>query len=162
MKVYLAGPMRGIPYFNFPAFHEAQALLAYHGFDVFNPARRDEEAGLVWSECPEGSEEEMERQCFDISAALLEDIQYVMYEAEAVVLLDGWNESDGAVTEASVASMMGKKLFSMSADGELHEVQLFNPRYINLRTYFASRFAWLGAFLAHKLHPAWQHPGDLK
>ena len=39
--LYLAGPMRGIPEFNVPAFFEAEARLVSAGFNVINPARRD-------------------------------------------------------------------------------------------------------------------------
>ena len=42
-KVYVAGPMRGIPEFNFPAFFAAADKLRGDGFAVFNPAERDNE-----------------------------------------------------------------------------------------------------------------------
>lgn len=41
MILYLAGPMRGIPEFNFPAFMSAAADLRAQGHIVFNPAERD-------------------------------------------------------------------------------------------------------------------------
>lgn len=41
MKVYIAGPMTGLPEFNFPLFFEAEELLKGHGFEVINPARED-------------------------------------------------------------------------------------------------------------------------
>jgi hypothetical protein len=40
-NVYLAGPMRGIPQFNFPAFMAAAKQLQKEGYHVFNPADRD-------------------------------------------------------------------------------------------------------------------------
>lgn len=43
MKVYVAGPMRGIPEFNFPAFNLAAKNLRADGHVVFNPAERDNE-----------------------------------------------------------------------------------------------------------------------
>ena len=36
--IYIAGPMSGIPYFNFPAFDTAKAFLILQGWDVVSPA----------------------------------------------------------------------------------------------------------------------------
>jgi hypothetical protein len=39
-RAYIAGPMTGLPEFNFPAFHAAAASLRARGFEVENPAQR--------------------------------------------------------------------------------------------------------------------------
>ena len=38
MRVYLAGPMTGLPQFNFPAFDNAEKDLQARGYDVVPPA----------------------------------------------------------------------------------------------------------------------------
>lgn len=41
MKVYIAGPMSGIPEFNYPAFNTAEGQLFVAGFMPLNPARSE-------------------------------------------------------------------------------------------------------------------------
>lgn len=53
MRLYLAGPMTGLPDSNYPAFHAAAARrLRSAGFLVVNPAETDLEplADLSWSD----------------------------------------------------------------------------------------------------------------
>ncbi len=40
-RIYLAGPMTGLPDYNFPAFMKAAAYLRSQGAIVFNPAEND-------------------------------------------------------------------------------------------------------------------------
>ncbi|MCY1527250.1 hypothetical protein D9M68_623110 [compost metagenome] len=37
-RIYLAGPMTGLPEFNYPAFHAEAARLRALGYQVENPA----------------------------------------------------------------------------------------------------------------------------
>lgn len=37
-KVYIAGPMTGLPEFNYPTFFAAEEYLRSHGAKVMNPA----------------------------------------------------------------------------------------------------------------------------
>ncbi|HEY6019771.1 MAG TPA: DUF4406 domain-containing protein, partial [Candidatus Paceibacterota bacterium] len=45
-RCYIAGPMRGLPLFNFPCFHHAADTLRILGFEVWSPAEKDEQSGF--------------------------------------------------------------------------------------------------------------------
>lgn len=49
-RVYLSGPMAGLPEHNFPAFHAHAAQLRAAGYDVVNPAEIDNH-GKTWEGC---------------------------------------------------------------------------------------------------------------
>lgn len=85
-RVYLAGPMRGLPDFNYPAFHEAAHQLRAMGFDVFNPA-----------EAFDGD------QSLPASTYLRHDFEEIVKRTQAMVVLPGWQESQGARVEVQIA-----------------------------------------------------------
>lgn len=108
MRVYLAGPMSGIPQFNIPAFDEMAAELRAHGHDVVSPAELDDpetravqmrsEHGLM-SDLPPGDTWGM---------FLARDVKLLADDGiEAVVVLPGWSRSRGARLETFVASALG-------------------------------------------------------
>ena len=92
MKVYLAGPMRGYPEYNFPAFHAAAKELRERGYKVWSPAERDEAEGFNPKTDVAHSLKYYMR--FDLPAVL---------DADAVVVLPGWEKSVGANLEVHVA-----------------------------------------------------------
>src|ERR1700692_1729160 len=103
MKLYLAGPMRGIPDFNFPAFHEAAAQLRAMGHEVFSPAEKDiENHGDIFAS-KDGNESDAEKHGFNLRDALGMDLAYICGHADGVALLDGWERSKGAVAESATA-----------------------------------------------------------
>lgn len=87
-RLYLSGPMTGLPALNFPAFDQAAALLRGHGLDVVNPAEVNPDATKPWSQC------------------LREDIK-ALCDCDAIVLLPGWAHSKGAHLELHVAHRLG-------------------------------------------------------
>lgn len=121
MKIYLAGPMRGIPEFNFPAFHAAAAKLRAEGHEVFNPAERDvERHGGV--DISKGNTEGCEKQAakqhgFDLRVALGEDLAWICGQADAIALLPGWVDSKGARAEHATAVALGLQVIQLPPPG---------------------------------------------
>lgn len=88
-RVYLAGPMTGIPDFNYPAFHQAAAELRAQGYAVLNPAEHfDGDQTLPYETYMRGA----------IQAVLSADFIYT---------LPGWQKSRGARMEMLIAQRLG-------------------------------------------------------
>jgi len=86
MRVYIAGPMTGLPDFNYPAFHAEAARLHALGYAPANPARNPEQA--TW---------------LDYMRVAIRQ----MVTCDAVALLPGWQQSRGASIEYSIAIALG-------------------------------------------------------
>jgi len=102
MRIYVAGPMRGMPGGNFAAFDEAARVLRAMGHEVFSPAEADRALGVS---------EEMYEADFaaqDLAGVMREDLRQVL-DADGVVLLDGWDQSSGARLERIVAASTGRR-----------------------------------------------------
>jgi hypothetical protein len=113
-KVYLAGPMRGIPEFNFPAFHRHAALLREMGYFVFNPAERDNErhGTDISAGNTAGCEEVAAAQHgFNLREALCEDLRFITMEADAIALMPGWENSKGARAERATAEALNLEIW---------------------------------------------------
>jgi hypothetical protein len=107
-KIYLAGPMTNIPFFNFPAFKSAAYTLRKQGYFVFNPAERDvlRHGGIDISlNNPTGCA----RQCvadhnFSLEDALMDDLEFIIRGGcTTIAFLPGWENSGGAVLEWTAA-----------------------------------------------------------
>jgi len=113
MKIYLAGPMRGIPEFNFPAFYAAAAVLREQGHSVFNPAERDNEKhGTDISKGNATGDEAVAaaQHGFNLREALGADLEFICREADAIALLPGWEASKGANAEKATAVALGLEI----------------------------------------------------
>jgi hypothetical protein len=110
MKAYLAGPMSGIPQFNFPAFYEAAAQLRALGWDIISPAEIDdtEDEGAALKSV-DGSPESAKRSWGDF---LARDVKLIADGGiTAIVFLPGWTDSRGARLEATVGLLQKGFLF---------------------------------------------------
>lgn len=104
MRIYLAGPMTGLPDYNFHAFQKGAATLRASGHDVFNPAENDLTNGFD----PRGlAGHEAEQHGFSLRHALKQDLSWICDHAEALVLLEGWERSKGVRAEMALAEALG-------------------------------------------------------
>lgn len=117
MKIYVAGPMRGIPEFNFPSFHAAAASLRSDGHFVFNPAERDiEKVGDISKGNATGDNALAEAQHgFNLREALKDDLEFICLHADAVAVLPGSEVSKGAQAEIATARALGLLVFDYEA-----------------------------------------------
>lgn len=111
MKLYLAGPMRGYPEFNFPAFFAAEWRIELLGHRVFNPAREDVRGGFDPTGL-EGTDAELERLGFDMGFTFRRDVLQITNYSEGIVLLPGWRKSGGACFERDLGERLGLKIVS--------------------------------------------------
>ena len=116
MKIYLAGPMRGIPEFNFPAFYAAADNLRSQGHEVFSPAERDNDRHGV--DISKGNATGDEAQAtkehgFNLREALGIDLAWICAHAEAIAVLPGWEKSKGATAEHAVATALGLEVIQL-------------------------------------------------
>ena len=104
MRLYLSGPMRGLPQFNRAAFDEAAAKLRAKGHEVFSPPEHS--ANLFGPQAlddADGDEARLGGDPLTISRTLFHgDLTQICLWADAVALLPGWQDSRGASAEAAV------------------------------------------------------------
>lgn len=115
-RVFLAGPMAGCIEWNFPAFDETARSLRRDGFEVFSPAERDRDAGFDPTEM-DGTED-LEALGFDLRAAMKANLAWICDHADAVALLDGWEQSRGAIAEVALAQALSLPMMRRSAPSE--------------------------------------------
>jgi hypothetical protein len=109
MRVYIAGPMTGIPEFNFPAFDRAAATWLQAGWDVISPA------DLTRTYWRQHFGEEFDPSNMDPRIAAGGDIyrEFLRHDiaeiahCDAIALLPGWEKSGGVAKELTVARLLG-------------------------------------------------------
>lgn len=106
-SVYIAGPMSGLPGFNFPAFNKVAAEFRAAGWTVYNPAEKESEKGLDDKARETGDSALAIKNGFDFREVYLWDIEKVI-TSDAIYMLPGWEASPGARGEHAVACAMKK------------------------------------------------------
>ena len=95
-RIYVAGPMTGLPEYNFPLFNSTAARLRSEGWHVENPAEHGHVEGAGWADYLR----------WDISR---------IATCGAIYLLPGWSNSKGATLEVHIAGVLALEV--LLADG---------------------------------------------
>ncbi|HEY9208222.1 MAG TPA: DUF4406 domain-containing protein [Acidovorax sp.] len=90
-RIYIAGPMSGLPKLNYPAFNAKAIELRAQGFHVENPAENPEPHCRSWLGY--------------MRMALVQ-----IARCDAVVMLPGWAKSRGARIEHQLAAGLGLEI----------------------------------------------------
>lgn len=96
MRLYIAGPMTGLPDFNYPAFFAAEKALIEAGHEVENPARNPAPDDGSWLGY-------MRMSLVQIS------------RVAGIALLPGWSDSRGARVEYDLGKSLGLDVRSIDA-----------------------------------------------
>lgn len=98
MTTYIAGPMSGLPEFNYPAFTAAAAALRAQGTSVVSPTElHDGDTGRPYD--------------FYLRLGLR-----ALLDCDEMVLLPGWENSRGARLERQIAQALGMHITEL--DGQ--------------------------------------------
>lgn len=124
MKVYIAGPMTGIPQFNFPAFANAAALLRAEGMEVISPHEQDTPAvqAVAW-QSPDGKLDAAGKVGGETWGDILaKDVKMLADGGiEGIVFLPDWQKSRGARLEATVGLLCKLKFSKLHYTAERFE-----------------------------------------
>ena len=114
--VYVAGPMTGLPMFNWPMFFRAARDLREMGYIVVNPAEQDIINGV-------NPMKPMDSVGYE--GVLKDDFKIIIAKCDMIVLLPGWQDSIGARAECLLSQLIGNDVFEIIWGGEgIDEVSL--------------------------------------
>jgi len=102
-RVYIAGPMRGQPCYNFEEFFHWARMLRISGYEVTNPAQLDcmrMLSGWTFKDDEETYEE-----------ILAADLEIITARIDWIFALKGSDESPGAQREIALAEELGLPVY---------------------------------------------------
>lgn len=99
MKVYISGPMTGLPDLNRKAFNKAEEWCRKKGLSPFNPAwlNFEDDTAFAYDEILQ----------MDLKALSL---------CDAILLLPGYEKSNGAMVELDMALSLGLRVLNYDED----------------------------------------------
>src|SRR5262245_37721375 len=117
MRIYIAGPMTGLPQFNVPLFDSVAATLRERGHHVVSPAELDSpvmRAAALQSK--DGSMAAIAHLGESWGDMLARDVKVIEQQVDAICVLPGWHRSRGARLEAFVGLLTGKSFYAFDPD----------------------------------------------
>lgn len=102
MRIYISGPMSGVPLMGFPAFDAAADRIRKAGHIAISPADLDRQMGYNERSFEDGSATPEQIRNF-----LERDLSVIARESTAVAVLNGWEKSKGALAEVALARAIG-------------------------------------------------------
>lgn len=134
--MYIAGPMTGIPQFNFPAFIRLALMLRGAGFTVVNPAELDDPDARAAALSSEDGDPALYARLTGLTWGdfLARDLKLIADGGiDAICVLPGWARSRGARTETFTAYVLDLPIVRLGGpqeeDGTLH---LYNVPLLEL------------------------------
>ena len=109
--IYVAGPMRGYPLWNYPAFDHCSDVLRKQGWEVVNPAELDRDAerlapvSMVSTSQINYADDEFMRK------ALRRDMIAICDNCTAIYMMSNWERSKGARAELAIAKAIGLDVY---------------------------------------------------
>lgn len=91
---YIAGPMTGLPKFNYPAFHKTAKVMRELGLRVENPAEIKYPDNAKYPDFIKGGLQ-------------------LLFLCDAILLLPGWAGSTGAMVEKMVAEACRMDIYEL-------------------------------------------------
>lgn len=104
-KAYIAGPMRGIEDYNFPAFDTAARFVYEMGYHPISPAAMDR-LFEGWAKAPP---KHLTFGPDDLRRFMRRDLITILDlnpKTDMLYMLKGWRDSKGAVTEKALADAL--------------------------------------------------------
>jgi hypothetical protein len=118
--LYIAGPMRGIAWFNYPLFDRVAKELREAGNEVISPADEDrKQDGFDPYANPSyaNSDACTFPKSMDFAQTVRRCLNAVL-RCDELVLLPGWENSNGAVAELTLAMWLGKRVREVRIDDQ--------------------------------------------
>lgn len=125
-RVYLAGPMSGLPESNYPAFHRAAKVLRTCGFEVVSPAELHPDGPRLWDQARASGDQ----ACMALWRTFMrKDLRELML-CGGIFYLDGTEDSQGAQIEVRLAAALGFEVVQQLSEITIRQIEALPPEVV--------------------------------